>query len=75
LNLLKFAGNRLKMNANKERQFLSYKEVANLLGVSVTTLHRMREQGLLTPIRWNSRLVKFDRADILLMVDSMKTKR
>jgi len=55
------------------QELLSYKEVGILLGVTSTTLHRMRNDGRITPIRFSSRLVRFDKAEILALIEQAKS--
>ena len=60
----------MNKSPSSEPILLDSKEVANLLGVSHTTIWRMRCEGRLpAPIQVSSRLVKWRRSDILDWVD------
>jgi predicted DNA-binding transcriptional regulator AlpA len=48
-----------------ETRLLSRRQVAVKEGVSVETIKRREKQGLLNPIRFNSRLVRYRLSDVL----------
>ncbi len=54
-----------------EQRYLTYRQVARLLGVGLSTVHRLRRSGRITPKVWSKRLVRFDADEILKVADSM----
>jgi len=48
-----------------ETRLLSRRQIAVKEGVSVETIKRREKQGLLTPIRFNSRLLRYRLSDVL----------
>ena len=48
---------------------LSRRQVAVMLGVSTETIKRRERDGLLKAIRFNSRLVRYRRADVERMIN------
>ena len=56
-------------DAKKSPKYLTRKEVSNLLGVSLVTIHEWCKKGILKPKRIGTR-VRFDLADIEEILES-----
>jgi len=54
-----------------EQRYLTYRQVSKLLGVGLSTVHRMRRSGKITPKVWGKRLVRFDVDEILKVADAL----
>jgi excisionase family DNA binding protein len=54
-----------------DKKLLDVKEVAELLGVSMVTVHRMKREGKIPYIKIGGSL-KFDREDIYKWIESLK---
>lgn len=54
-----------------EQRYLTYRDVAKFLGVGLSTVHRLRRSGKITPKVWGKRLVRFDVNEVLKLADSM----
>ena len=56
----------------KQRDLLSSKEVSEILGLSRRTLARYEEQGILKPVKLNSRVIRYYRNEIEDMLANLK---
>ncbi|SHJ28575.1 helix-turn-helix transcriptional regulator [Clostridium magnum] len=54
-----------------DKKLLDVKEVAELLGVSTVTVHRMKKEGKIPYIKIGGSL-KFDREDIYKWIETLK---
>lgn len=54
----------------KKQKMLTRKEVAEILGVHPETIKRYGKRGLLHPIRITSRMVRYEEAEVLELLNS-----
>jgi predicted DNA-binding transcriptional regulator AlpA len=49
---------------------IANKTVQELLGVRATTVHKLVKSGLLTPIRFSKRLVRYRASEVAALIES-----
>ena len=50
------------------------RDVAEMLGVCVMTVNRLRKSGALPALKFNSRMIRYDRKDVERYIESCQVK-
>ncbi|MBI4855009.1 MAG: helix-turn-helix domain-containing protein [Acidobacteria bacterium] len=53
-----------EQNQNKQKDFLTARQLADVLQISLSTVHRLRRQGRIPAVMVTSRLIRFNLRDV-----------